>query len=154
MEEAHEDSRWSMWSLMVSLEFTTTPRTLMVATFSAPLINGSGWSKVTDERLLSIPLSLLRWALDYWGQPIARCFQILPQRWIYMSRAHHQVRIICIFHHLVVLMYGAEARGNDDIWGGTDDGPLDYACVNKRDLGYYVPQQRSWISWRPDALSF
>ena len=29
-------------------------------------------------------------------------------------------------------MYGAEARGNDDIWGGTDDGPLDYACVNSK----------------------
>jgi len=57
-----------------------------------------------------------------------------------MSRAHHQVRIIRIFHHPVMLMYGAEARGNDDIRGGTDDGPLDYACVNKRDLGYYVPQ--------------
>jgi len=37
---------------MVSLELTTTPRTLMVATLSAPLINGSGWSKATDERLL------------------------------------------------------------------------------------------------------
>src|SRR6218665_133474 len=57
-----------------------------------------------------------------------------------MSRAHHQVRIIRVFHHPVVLMYGAEARGNDDIRGGADDGPLDYACVNERDLGYYVPQ--------------
>src|SRR6218665_3666929 len=37
---------------MVSLELTTTPRTLMVATLSAPLINGSEWSKATDERLL------------------------------------------------------------------------------------------------------
>src|SRR6218665_286549 len=52
-----------------------------------------------------------------------------------MSRAHHQVRIIRVFHHPVVLMYGAEARGNDDIRGGADDGPLDYACVNERDLG-------------------
>src|SRR6218665_1564727 len=34
------------------LELTTTPRTLMVATLSAPLINGSEWSKATDERLL------------------------------------------------------------------------------------------------------
>src|SRR6218665_12251 len=57
-----------------------------------------------------------------------------------MSRAHHQVRIIRVFHHPVVLMYGAEARGNDDIRGGADDRPLDYACVNERDLGYYVPQ--------------
>src|SRR6218665_3772798 len=58
-----------------------------------------------------------------------------------MSRAHHQVRIIRVFHHPVVLMYGAEARGYDDIRGGADDGPLDYACVDERDLqGYYVPQ--------------
>ena len=37
---------------MVSLELTTTPWTLMVSTLSAPLINGSGWSKATEERLL------------------------------------------------------------------------------------------------------
>src|SRR6218665_1014989 len=65
MEEAHEDSRWSRWSFMVSLELTTTPRTLMVATLSAPLINGSEWSKATDKRLLKTISSFVFVALSF-----------------------------------------------------------------------------------------
>src|SRR6218665_524497 len=50
---------------MVSLELTTTPRTLMVVTLSAPLINGSKWSKATDERLLNTINSFVFVALSF-----------------------------------------------------------------------------------------
>src|SRR6218665_2206380 len=78
---------------------------------------GSGWSKANDERLLKTINSFVFVALSF------KIIEFGPSRDVfkfflssgYMSRAHHQVCIICIFHHFVVLMYGVEARGNDDI---------------------------------------
>jgi len=54
MNEAHEASRWSRWSLIDSLELMITPNTLILVTLSAPLTIGSLGPRALDLLLKTI----------------------------------------------------------------------------------------------------